>query len=67
MSESLCIPNIGKKERKKCYIRSVCFFAVAVIATALLLLSGVSAWWRLLLVLPFWMGFMAFFIARGKT
>ena len=68
MSEgSVCIPNIGPRQRKQRIIGGVVGLGVGVVISGLLLASGVSRPVRLAVFLPFFMGTTGLFQAREKT
>ncbi len=67
VAENVFIPNIGSGERRKRLLGGVAGFAVGVAVLALLLLFSADRWWRLALILPFWMGGIGFFQHRDKT
>jgi hypothetical protein len=62
-----CIPNIGSREGKKRLMIGAGAAAVSATILAVLLAAGVSLWWRLLLLLPFWVSAVGFFQAKEKT
>ena len=59
--------NIGPKESSKRLIMGVAVLGLGVGATVALILTGVNRWWRLALLLPFWLGALGFFQAKEKT
>ncbi|MEJ2216835.1 MAG: hypothetical protein P8099_09485 [Gemmatimonadota bacterium] len=61
------VPNIGPGERRKRLLVGVVGFFLGVGALALLVVLSVDRWWRLALVLPFWMAGIGFFQHRDKT
>lgn len=67
MADNLFVPNIGPGERRKRLLGGVVGLVVGVAALALLVVFSVDRWWRLTLILPFWMGGIGFFQYREKT
>jgi hypothetical protein len=63
----VCIINIGPKERRKRMISGVVTLAVGVVGAYMLYRYSLSAYWRLLLFLPFASGATGYFQARDKT
>ncbi|MGC1376346.1 MAG: hypothetical protein WA821_08990 [Anaerolineales bacterium] len=64
---AVCIPNISTEERLKRLRFGVIAFAVAIAILVVLMVTGVSSWWRLLLFLPFAGAGTGFFQWRDKT
>jgi uncharacterized membrane protein len=64
---SVCIPNIGPRQRQQRIIGGVVGLTLAVGVTALLLVIGVARPVRLVVFLPFLMGTIGLFQAREKT
>ena len=64
---AVCIPNISTEERLKRLRFGIVAFVVAIAILAVLMVTGVSAWWRLLLFLPFAGAATGFFQWRDKT
>jgi hypothetical protein len=62
-----CIPNIGKRERRKRLASGVVFFAVSAAIAAALLWTGTPRLYRLGVFLPLWMAATGYFQAREKT
>lgn len=67
MAEQTIIPNIGRHERWKRLLAGAVGLAVGAVALALLVGYSADRWWRLALILPFWMGGIGFFQHRDKT
>ncbi|MDE3089368.1 MAG: hypothetical protein KGJ80_08275 [Chloroflexota bacterium] len=63
----VCVSNIGPKEQRKRLIFGTAAFVMGIAIAALLVLSGVDRWWRVGLLLPFYIGGIGFFQARDKT
>ena len=59
--------NIGPKESQKRLIMGVTMFAVGIAIAVALILLGLNRWWRIGLLLPFWMGSLGLFQAKEKT
>lgn len=66
-TQTACIANIGRKERRKRMTFGVIGLAAGVIAAAALVATDVARAWRLALFVPFWMGGLGVFQAREKT
>jgi hypothetical protein len=66
-NETVCIPNIGPKERKK-RMTSGLITLTAGLIIAVFLLLGDSPWWmRLVVFMPLWGGMIGVFQSREKT
>ncbi len=63
----VCIPNISTRERRKRLISGVVSFGIGLTLLAVLIATGASPWWRLLLFLPFAGTASGFFQWRDKT
>lgn len=61
------IANIGEKERRKRLIWGRIVLVVSIGAAILLILSDLNVWWRLILMGPFFAGFLGYFQAMEKT
>jgi hypothetical protein len=61
------LANIGPKETRKRLIIGVAMLALGVVMAVILTHAGVSRGWYAALFLPFWMGTLAFSLARKKT
>ena len=67
MGGAVCIPNISKVERRKRLAAGVIQLFVSLVILVVLVVLGVSRWWRLAL-LPFFMGASSgFFQWRDRT
>jgi hypothetical protein len=64
---SVCIPNIGPRQRQQRIIGGVVGLALAVVVSGLLLATGVARPFRLAVFLPFFAGTTGLFQAREKT
>ena len=64
---SVCIPNIGPRERRRRRIVGIAMFAIAVIVAGGLMLAGAPRAWRLFMLFPAWVGSTGLFQAREKT
>lgn len=64
---SVCIANIGPRERRRRLFGGVIGLGIGFAAAAALIVAGISPWWRLALVIPFAMGTIGVFQAREKT
>ena len=53
--DDLCVPNISQVERRKRLAAGVIQFLISLVILIVLVVFGVSRWWRLLL-LPLFMG-----------
>ncbi|HTA92187.1 MAG TPA: hypothetical protein VK745_21555 [Polyangiaceae bacterium] len=68
MSEgSVCIPNIGPRQRRQRVLGGVIGLVLGVAISALLLATGVARPYRAAVFLPFFVGMTGFFQAREKT
>ena len=63
----MCIPNISTAERRKRLTMGIVTFAVTLVILAVLMLTGVSRWWRLPLFLLFAGSATGYFQWRDKT
>ncbi|HEX6273672.1 MAG TPA: hypothetical protein VFZ53_11545 [Polyangiaceae bacterium] len=66
-SASVCIPNIGPKERAKRLRIGVIVLLTGAFVSAALLLAGADRPWRLVAFIPFWAGATALFQVYEKT
>src|SRR5262249_55577747 len=64
---TVCIANIGPKERRRRLRFGVITLAVTAVIAVVLIVSGLPAFWRLLLFLPLASGASGFFQWREKT
>jgi hypothetical protein len=64
---TVCIANIGPQQQRMRLRFGLVTFAIGIIIAALLLLTGVSPAWRIVLFLPFYLGGIGYFQARDKT
>lgn len=64
---TVCLQNIGPAEQRKRLRFGVVAFAAGLAIGALLILTGLSPWLRLVLFLPFSIGAIGFFQSRDKT
>jgi uncharacterized membrane protein len=64
---SVCIPNIGPRQRRQRIIGGVVGLSIAFVLAAVLLSLGVARPLRLLVFLPFFAGTTGLFQAREKT
>jgi hypothetical protein len=65
--QAVCIPNIGRRERRKRMVFGLVVLGAGAAALALLLVAGVQPLWRLPLFLVFWLGLLGVLQAREKT
>jgi hypothetical protein len=66
-SETVCIANIGPRERRKRLIFGTVSLALSVLIASALVLRGVSIGWRVVLFLPLMSAGLGFFQWREKT
>ncbi len=59
--------NIGPREQRKRLVMGAVMSAVAIIIAGALIFFGLNRWWRIGLLLPFWMGSLGLFQAKEKT
>jgi hypothetical protein len=64
---SVCIPNIGPRERKLRIRFGAVFLAIGVLLAAVLVAFSVGRPWRLVVFAPLWIGAVGIFQAREKT
>ncbi|MCS7167491.1 MAG: hypothetical protein RMI91_04480 [Gemmatales bacterium] len=62
-----CVGNIGVRERRKRAVIGGMSLALALALYGMLVWWPIDRLWRLLLFLPLWFGFLAWFEARGAT
>jgi hypothetical protein len=68
MSEAtVCLINIGPKESRKRLITGIGTLAAGVILAVLFILGDVERKWRMVLLLPSWMGALGVFQAQHRT
>ena len=63
----VCIINIGPRQRRRRQRWGIGAFVLSGFLAAYLITAGVPRAVRLILVLPFWVGALGVFQARGKT
>ena len=63
----ICIPNIGVKNRQRRRNFGIVLLGVGAVIGVVMLLFSVTWWWRILLIIPFYMGMSGIFQAREKT
>jgi hypothetical protein len=66
-TETICVANIGPKERRKRLIFGVALLALGGIAAAALITSSAAWFWSVALFLPIWVGALGLFQATGQT
>ncbi len=64
---AICIPNISTRERRKRLASGVGALIIAVAILVVLMASGTSQWWRLVLFPLFFSAASGFFQWRDKT
>lgn len=64
---SACIPNIGPRERQRRLTIGIVMFAIVVLVSAILVLTGAPRAWRLFVLFPAWVGSLGLFQAKEKT
>jgi hypothetical protein len=63
----VCTPNIGPRERRKRLVAGIAMFAVTVVIAGVLVLTGLPRFWRVLTILPAWVGAIGLFQVREQT
>jgi hypothetical protein len=64
---SACLINIGAKESRERLVMGIGTLAAGLILAALFVLGDVERKWRIVLLIPFWMGALGIFQAWRKT
>jgi hypothetical protein len=67
MDSSVCIANIGPRERHKRLIFGIAALAVSIVISFLFVFYGVRPVFRLPLFVPLYAGALGFFQARDRT
>jgi hypothetical protein len=67
MDASVCIANIGPRERRKRLMFGITAIAASVVISFLFVLYGVRPLFRLPLFVPLFAGALGFFQARDRT
>jgi hypothetical protein len=67
MDASVCIANIGSRERRKRLMFGITALAASVVISFLFVLYGVRPLFRLPLFVPLFAGALGFFQARDRT
>ena len=66
-TESVCVPNIGPGERRKRLYAGFVYLGIAIIAFMIMVVTGTSRGYRLLLFLPLWAAGVGVFQYLEKT
>ena len=61
------IENIGPRESRKRLMMGAAMLAAGIGIWVILMVTGVNRWWRVGLLIPFWIGGLGFFQAKEKT
>jgi hypothetical protein len=64
---TVCIPNIGPRERRRRLTVGIAMFAIVVLVVAGLMLADAPRAWRLFVLFPAWVGSIGVFQAKEKT
>jgi len=68
MSEpTVCLINIRPKESRKRLVMGISTLAAGLILAVFFVLGDVERKWRMIVLLPFWMGALGVFQAQRKT
>jgi hypothetical protein len=67
MATSVCIANIGPRERRKRLVSGISALAASVVISFLFVFYGVRPVFRLPLFIPLFVGALGFFQARDRT
>jgi hypothetical protein len=67
MDASVCIANIGPRERRKRLVFGIVALAASVVISFLFVFYRVQPVWRLPLFVPLYLGALGFFQARDRT
>jgi hypothetical protein len=67
MTDGLVCPNIGPKERQKRLISGIVLVTIGLAITAILMIFRVAWWYRLPVMVPYYLGALGIFQAREKT
>lgn len=66
-SATVCIANIGPRERRKRLGFGLVLLGIGVVGAFILVVADVGRAWRMALFLPFWAGALGVLQAREKT
>jgi hypothetical protein len=67
MSTTVCVANIGPRERKMRIRVGVTFLGIGLLLAATFLVMSVARPWRIAVFAPLWIGAIGIFQAREKT
>jgi len=67
MDASVCIANIGSRERRKRLVTGIAALVASVVISFLFVFYGVRPVFRLSLFVPLFVGSLGFFQARDRT
>jgi hypothetical protein len=67
MNQLSQVKNIGPEGQRTRLRGGLTAFGLGIIVAVILVVSGLSRWWRLLLFLPFWQAALGVFQALHKT
>jgi hypothetical protein len=64
---TVCTPNIGPRERRKRLVAGIVMSVITVCLAAGLILAGLPRLWRMLTIVPAWIGALGLFQVRENT
>jgi hypothetical protein len=67
MNEITICSNIGRGQRRLRYLGALACASIAIVATILLIVTGASRWWRLLIAPIIWFGSYSYLEAVYRT
>lgn len=67
MEQTVCIPNIGPRERRKRMLFGLLALVLSLTLLAALVALDAGRWWRLGLFVPLLLSMLGLFQAREKT
>jgi hypothetical protein len=67
METTVCIPNIGPRERRRRLVVGIAMFVIVGVVATLLVVADAPRAWRLFVLFPAWVGSIGVFQVKEKT
>ena len=66
MADTPLVANLDESGKRRRFYIGIFLFDVGLLGAILMIVLGLPKWWRLTLALPFLIGFLCLFQARGN-